>query len=76
MCMQLMRYYARLKIEFDSQLSFSRAFMRATGISPTDYRDRFLQKVDFVVEKNEKSGKNPGAGQTSRVLLRKGPEDD
>lgn len=24
MCMQLMRYYVRLKIEFDSQLSFSR----------------------------------------------------
>jgi len=64
------------KLEFDSQFSFSRAFRRATGISPTDYRDRFLQKVDFVVEKSAKGGKNPGAGEISRVLLRKGPEDD
>ena len=63
------------KLEFDSQFSFSRAFRRATGISPTDYRDRFLQKVDFVVEKNEKGGKNPRPGEVSRVLLRKGPED-
>jgi AraC-like DNA-binding protein len=63
------------KLEFDSQFSFSRAFRRATGISPTDYRDRFLQKVDFVVEKNEKGEKNPRAGEISRVLLRKGPED-
>lgn len=61
------------KLCFDSQFSFSRAFRRATGISPTDYRDRFLQKVDFVVEKGKKvRGKGEGAG----VLLRKGPEDD
>ncbi|MCX7028338.1 MAG: helix-turn-helix domain-containing protein [Spirochaetes bacterium] len=39
------------KLGFDSQFSFSRAFRRTTGISPSDYRDRFLQKVDFIVDR-------------------------
>ncbi|HWR10840.1 MAG TPA: AraC family transcriptional regulator [Rectinemataceae bacterium] len=55
------------KLGFDSQFSFSRAFRRATGISPTDYRDRFLQKVDFVVDKGGEDAEQAGG---PRVLLR------
>jgi hypothetical protein len=28
------------------------------GISPTDYRERFLQKVDFVVDRNGENAEN------------------
>ena len=55
------------KLGFDSQFSFSRAFRRATDTSPSDYRDKFLQKVDFVAE-NGKKDKEGGA--SPRVLLR------
>lgn len=52
------------KLGFESQFSFSRAFHKALSISPSDYRDRFLQKVDFV--EGGKAGKgatdqSPGA---------------
>jgi AraC-like DNA-binding protein len=60
------------KLGFDSQFSFSRAFRHATGISPTDYRGRFLQKVDFVVEKGTKNQQN---SEGMRGLLRKGQGD-
>jgi AraC-like DNA-binding protein len=60
------------KLGFESQFSFSRAFRQSTGISPTDYRDRFLQKVDFVVEKGKKI---PKSGEGARVLLR-GPQQE
>ena len=56
------------RLGFESQFSFSRAFRRSMGISPTDYRERFLQKVDFVVdrdgentENNEEAEAHPGA---------------
>lgn len=39
------------KLGFETQFSFSRAFRRAMGYSPTAYRESFLQKVDFVVDK-------------------------
>lgn len=55
------------KLGFDSQFSFSRAFRRATNVSPTDYRDKFLQKVDFVAENGKK---DKGGGVSPRVLLR------
>lgn len=47
------------KLGFESQFSFSRAFRKATGLSPRDYRDRFLQKVDFVADQ--------GLAGTSRI---------
>jgi AraC-like DNA-binding protein len=46
------------RLGFESQFSFSRAFRHATGISPTDYRERFLQKVDFVVDRNGENTEN------------------
>ena len=48
------------RLGFESQFSFSRAFRRAMGISPTDYRERFLQKVDFLVDRPSVSGENGG----------------
>ena len=48
------------RLGFESQFSFSRAFRRATGISPTDYRERFLQKVDFVEDRSGVGGENGG----------------
>lgn len=38
------------KLGFENQFSFSRTFKRTTGLSPRGYRDKFLQKVDFIVE--------------------------
>lgn len=55
------------KLGFDSQFSFSRAFRHATDVSPTDYRDKFLQKVDFLTEKGKKE---EGKDESARILLR------
>ncbi|MCE5256542.1 MAG: helix-turn-helix domain-containing protein [Spirochaetaceae bacterium] len=41
------------KLGFENQFSFSRTFKGMTGLSPRNYRDKFLQKVDFVVEKGK-----------------------
>jgi AraC-like DNA-binding protein len=57
------------RLGFESQFSFSRAFRRSTGISPTDYRERFLQKVDFIVEESGVGGGTEDGAMAGVSLL-------